>query len=98
MRFLPLRRSLLARLGALLIALGAAPLAPAQVVVTWQAATTNGLGDSFGTPLPAGFSLQLGAFLVSNATIQANASNHSFLLSNFIVFDTTTIGTGVDGI
>jgi len=78
--------------------LAAGWIASAQVVVTWQAATTNGLGDAAGTPLPAGSLLRLGTFNLSNATIQANAGNYAFLNANFVLFDSTTIGTGVDGI
>lgn len=79
-------------LGSLLIVAAASALATPSVVVNWTGEVTNGLGDASGTPLAVGDQLKLGYFNINDATIQANASNQSFLNSHFTLFDTTTIG------
>ena len=73
---------------------GAGSVASAQVVVTWQAATTNGIGTASGTPLLTGSLVELGMFTVNDATIQTNANNYGFLSAHFVIFDSAAIGTG----
>ena len=64
--------------------------------VTWGAAESNGVGivDNGGTPLPLGDLVLLGHFNLTPAQIIANGANESFLMSNFVLFDSSTIGAG----
>ncbi len=62
------------------------------VVVNWVDETTYGIGDASGTPLAVGDKVELGYFNINDATIQANASNLTYLNTHFTLFDSTTIG------
>lgn len=66
--------------------------------VNWQAATDNGFADASGIKLPAGSLLLVGAFDISDTTIQANFNNLAFLTSHFAQFGSSTIGNAVGGL
>ncbi len=70
---------------------------PFAGTVNWGAATDNGLANASGVKLPAGSLLLVGAFDITDAVIQANASNVAFLSSHFSTFGTSSIGNNVGG-
>ncbi len=65
--------------------------------VSWSAATDNGFADASGIKLPAGSLLLVGAFDISDTTIQANFNNLAFLSSHFAPYGSSSIGTNVGG-
>ena len=71
---------------------------PFAGTVNWGAATDNGLADASGVKLPAGSLLLVGAFDITDAVIQANASNVAFLSSHFTTFGISSIGNNVGGL
>ena len=67
-----------------------------NTTANWGAQISNGVGDASGNPLPNGSNdlILLGSFDINNATIAANGSNESFLLSNFTTFASAVMGQG----
>lgn len=70
--------------------------------ITVSADIANGLSAAGGTDatddLPAGNLIRVGYFNLTDAQIQANANNLTFLNSNWVEFGFTTVGTGVGGV
>lgn len=64
--------------------------------VDWGARESNGIGTATGQPLPNGSGdlLWIGHFTLTNAQIAANATNESFLLSNFVIYAVSAPGAG----
>ncbi|MBI3416483.1 MAG: hypothetical protein HY043_14405 [Verrucomicrobia bacterium] len=66
--------------------------------VNWGAQNANGVGVADGnSQLPAGVLVRVGSFSISDATIQANQGNFSFLNSQFTQYGSATIGQGFGG-
>src|SRR5438552_17154145 len=64
----------------------------AQVTVDWGAQNSNGLGTSGGAELPTGDLIRIGTFNLTDAEIQQNQFNISFLNTKFIEFGTAAVG------
>ena len=85
-------RKLHALVGALVLLTG---ISLSAAEVDWGNSTIgNGLGLADGTLVPAGDLVRVGSFDITPTQIAANASDLSYLNSNFTEFADTTVGSG----
>lgn len=65
--------------------------------VDWSADVDNGIADFVGTALLPTDLLLIGTFNISDAQIQANSGNISYLMSHFAEYGSSVIGNNVGG-
>jgi hypothetical protein len=70
------------------------PLGAQVVSVSWGAQNSNGLGDAAGSELPIGDLIRIGSFTLTDAQVQAAASNFSALNAAFVQYGTAAVGDG----